>query len=572
MARIHSISIKNFRGIKECVLNFYLHNFVCLVGRGDTGKSTILDAISYVLSPNWNVTFYDTDFTNCDIENPLEIVACLYDLPDAFLDIEKFGLYLKSINESGELVDELIDDDSVEIAISIHLKVEKDLEPKWYVKNVNSEEKEVRASDRAKLNTFLVSDFINQHFSWSRGTPLNALLKQEKKDNENASFISEAFREAKKKLDEENILDNDNSIIPQIVKEFAELGVSIPDTRTSIDFKDIIVKDGKLCLHDDKIPFRLKGKGTKRLTSIAIQLALTKKNKGIILIDELEQGLEPDRIKHLVRTLYTQNKGQIFITTHSQNVIEELESTNLFSLKKYDEGLVIGNFITDEKRFQKMVRACPQALYAKKVIVCEGQTEIGVCRALDSYRVRNQKKSMTLSDVVYVSGQGKSMIDRTNAIHEVGIPVILFCDSDLKKREKLKLKSDKALLASKGVKIVDWGEDNDIEMQSALDLPYKGVIDMCNHALANKISTKNMINSEIMKILKSNKSPVEWWKEDSLENRKAIGQIAGQFSWFKNITLGELLGNIIFNHYDEISEDARLKKSFNNIMNWIDEY
>jgi predicted ATP-binding protein involved in virulence len=102
MARIHSISINNFRGIKKCVLNFYLHNFVCLVGRGDTGKSTILDAISYVLSPNWNLTFYDTDFTNCDIEKPLEIVACLYDLPDAFLDIEKFGLFLNLINDSGK--------------------------------------------------------------------------------------------------------------------------------------------------------------------------------------------------------------------------------------------------------------------------------------------------------------------------------------------------------------------------------------------------------------------------------------------------------------------------------------
>lgn len=29
-------------------------DFVCLLGRGDSGKTTILDAISLVLSPNWN--------------------------------------------------------------------------------------------------------------------------------------------------------------------------------------------------------------------------------------------------------------------------------------------------------------------------------------------------------------------------------------------------------------------------------------------------------------------------------------------------------------------------------------
>jgi len=46
---------------------------------------------------------------------------------------------------------------------------------------------------------------------------------------------------------------------------------------------------------------------------------------GIILIDEIEQGLEPDRIKNLIRSLYKNTKGQIFIATHSQGVIEELE-------------------------------------------------------------------------------------------------------------------------------------------------------------------------------------------------------------------------------------------------------
>ena len=62
MAMISSLSIKNFRGIKEFYHEFRDKKFVCLIGRGDSGKSTILDAISYVLSPSWTIPFYDTDF------------------------------------------------------------------------------------------------------------------------------------------------------------------------------------------------------------------------------------------------------------------------------------------------------------------------------------------------------------------------------------------------------------------------------------------------------------------------------------------------------------------------------
>ena len=59
MTRIHELKIKNFRGIRDFSNTFGAANFICLIGRGDSGKSTILDAISYVLSSSWNLTFFD---------------------------------------------------------------------------------------------------------------------------------------------------------------------------------------------------------------------------------------------------------------------------------------------------------------------------------------------------------------------------------------------------------------------------------------------------------------------------------------------------------------------------------
>ena len=42
MSRIHSLHIENFRGIKCFNQVFHVKSFICLIGRGDSGKTTIL--------------------------------------------------------------------------------------------------------------------------------------------------------------------------------------------------------------------------------------------------------------------------------------------------------------------------------------------------------------------------------------------------------------------------------------------------------------------------------------------------------------------------------------------------
>lgn len=71
MSRIHSLQIENFRGIKYFNQVFHMKPFICLIGRGDSGKTTILKAISYVLCPNWNISISDLDFYEADISKKL---------------------------------------------------------------------------------------------------------------------------------------------------------------------------------------------------------------------------------------------------------------------------------------------------------------------------------------------------------------------------------------------------------------------------------------------------------------------------------------------------------------------
>ena len=322
MARIFELNINNFRGIKTFSQKFD-KNFICLLGRGDSGKTTILDAISYVLSPRWNLSFYDSDFHNSNTNNPIAIEVSLLQLPDGLIKDDKYGEHIRGLDSNGDIQDDMQNDHKK--ILTIKLEVKKNLEPQWFIISNRHEPKRISAYDRAKLNVFVVSDYIDRHFSWSRGTPLYSILKENQPlSDEKNDVIIDALREAKAIIDQHSFSQFDD-VTDNVKTVSSNFGVDLSGAKTTIDFKDVSIKDGKVCLHDSNVPLRLKGKGTKRLISMAIQTILAQ-HGGIMLIDEVEQGLEPDRVKHLVRSLKKDNLGQIFVTTHSSEVITELEA------------------------------------------------------------------------------------------------------------------------------------------------------------------------------------------------------------------------------------------------------
>jgi putative ATP-dependent endonuclease of the OLD family len=75
-------------------------------------------------------------------------------------------------------------------------------------------------------------------------------------------------------------------------------------------------------LHEDNVPLRNKGSGSKKLIAAAMQMKLHG-GKNVSLIDEMEVGLEPHRIRGLIYKL-KKSRQQIFTTTHSPVVLREL--------------------------------------------------------------------------------------------------------------------------------------------------------------------------------------------------------------------------------------------------------
>lgn len=556
MTRIHELKIKNFRGIRNFSHTFGVTNFICLIGRGDSGKSTILDAISYVLSSSWNLTFFDSDFYECDTDTPIEIEATLIDLPQNLILESKYGFHIRGLDKStNEIKDDLEDDH--EKALTIKLEIKKDLEPKWYVINSRQDSpKSISPYDRAKLNVFMISDYVDRHFSWSKGTPLYSLLKQQQDsiNPEGNNKTIEALREAKTKIDNDSF-EQFQEITSTVKSKAAGLGIDISNTSTTIDFKDILVKDGRVCLHDEKIPFRLKGKGSKRLISIAIQTALADIG-GIILIDEIEQGLEPDRVQHLVNTLKQNNSGQIFMTTHSREVIVELETSDIFIMKKDASNLIAIN-----NSLQGCIRKNPEAFFANRIIICEGATEIGICRALNLFRTQKEKKNASFLGVRFADGTGSNIIDYCEGFKKSGFEVCLFCDSDDNgiNNKKVELKND-------GIEIFDCEIGNAIENQVVKDLPWDAIRELINYEEKKSLeqAVKDSVNSRCTESLTTN-----WQETDSAAKREALGKTAKNMGWFKRIDHGECLGTVICKYIDKI-ENKTLGKQIKKLSDWID--
>ena len=570
MAKLRHLKIIHFRGIESFEQSFS-NGITCIIGRGDSCKSTILDAIAYTFTQSWSLRLNDSDFYMCDPSSPIVIEGVVSDVPDDL--VAKYNNHLRGITVDGQLIDDMESDEAIDAkeVLTIRLTIGRDLEPSWEVVSYNGIEPSIiKATDRGKLNIFTVSDYTDRHFSLNKGNPLYSLYRQLNgeaiPDDEN--LVLDVVRDAKNAFDV-NIGNRFEVVIEKIKAVAGELGITLNEMKAMLDHKDIAISENKVSIHEEGIPFRLKGKGSKRLLSLAIQLALTHPS-GVILIDEIEQGLEPDRVQHLVSVLSKYNDKQIIITTHSSNVIIEIPCTSLFILRK---GALYLQHVEGE--MQGCIRKNPEAFFAKKVLVCEGATEVGFCRSLNQFRINVNKISAACKGVRFADGTGNEMVKYVMGFNELSYPTALLCDSDSKDINDHKQKFKDA-----GVEVIDCEESYSIEQQIFKDAPWKVVKELIQIAIKKVVAdygktfeeAEKMVFDSINTHLQNKMVKMKnWCENECVELRQALGKAAKNKEWYKRQTYGELMGGCVLAHYSDLSEGCRLKNIIDSISTWIDE-
>lgn len=536
MARIRRVEIRNFRSLKA--FDWYPKEGVnCLIGPGDSGKSTVLEAIDLCLGARRSLVFTDVDFNRLDYKGPINISVTLGELPQALKSIEDYGDYLRGFVAPDELVDE--PKKGHEPVLTVQLLVEADMEPRWRLYSDRTAAAQttrmLRWKERLALAPAKIGAYTSSNLAWGRGSVLNRLSE------ERADVGAELFEAARKARDSfgdaaEKHLEKTLETVTRTAKE---LGVSVgSNAKALLDAHSASFGDGAISLHDDTgVPLRSLGAGSARLLVAGLHRAAADASS-IVISDEVEIGLEPHRIVLFLKSLGAKDTVaplQCFLTTHSPVVVRELSSAQLFVLRQM-LGAHQAHHAAGDDDIQRTLRAEPEAFLAKSILVCEGASEKGFVRGLDRFWMSQGALPLEahgLACVNVAGGKPDQAFKRASSLQKLGYRVAVLLDHDKGGSEALI-----SSVVDAGGAVFRWTKDTALEDALFIGLPAVGVTSALQMAcLLNGESTvDDHIKSKSDGHISLAGVRQEGLGNDySLQTRKSLGQAARtkDSGWFK---------------------------------------
>ncbi|WP_294216232.1 ATP-dependent endonuclease [uncultured Sphingomonas sp.] len=538
MAAIRQVRVRRFRGVRETTWA-PLSGLNAIIGAGDTGKSTLLDAVELALAPRRNMTFSDADFWQLDVTEPIDIRVTIGDLPDGLLDIDRYGV----MHRGWDAAENLLSDEpgaGLEVVVTIRLTVDQDLEPRWGLysdrADADGTTREIPPAERKKLTPTRLGVYANHHLAWGNRSILNKLAEM---PSGAGGALADAARKARAEFGTAALAQVQDALdIVHAVAEKAGISGALEATAL-LDAHGISFSGGTIALHDKEgVPLRNLGVGSSRLLIAGLQAAAGEASP-FVLVDEVEHGLEPHRIIRLLHTLGSKDGSptrQVFLTTHSAVVVRELSAGQLWRAADDGSGHVMMSRTDGGVESQKTLRACAEAFLAPQVIVCEGPTEIGLLRGLDVYRDETGEPTLAALGAAFADGAGDNMINRACAFADLGYRTALLRDCD-----KPFTAAQLGKLTTAGVTQFHWDEGLSTEQALCLSLPDDEIEKLVEMALEE--CGKDKVNSDLhVQSAALNADMFSTLIGFGIDERMHLGAAAKKGGWFKNVTLGERVG------------------------------
>ncbi|ANK24883.1 MULTISPECIES: ATP-dependent nuclease [Klebsiella pneumoniae complex] len=574
MVRVCKVEIQNFRSIR--LLTWQPSpGLNCLIGPGDSGKTTILDAIDLCLGARRNVSFSDTDFFGLDVTQPISITLTLGSLPDALKAMETYGNYLQAFNSvTGQVQEE--PQLGLETVLCLRLSVDSELEPNWTLVSQRAEalgqERNLAWKDRLLIAPARLGTYASSNLSWARGSVLNRLT--EERPNMGAE-LSSAARQARTSFGGQATVQL-SATLDVVTQKANELGVPVGGrAQALLDAHAVSIGDGAIALHNAAgVPLRSLGTGSSRLLVAGMQRAAAQR-ASVALVDEVEYGLEPHRLTRLLNSLGARETPpplQVFLTTHSPVAVRELNGNQLFVVRGHPTAhhLVLPVGIADD--IQSTVRADPEAFLARSVIVCEGASEVGLIRGLDHYWTALNGNSMLSAGTTFVNvggGEPDRCFVRGLALRRLGYRVLVLVDAD-----KPPTPATVEVFEAAGGEYLTWRAGRALEDELFMSLPDAGVdallqrgIELMEEELvAAHIQTQSngqVTLAHIRQQRQQNGAPYP------PETRQLLGLTARnrRHGWFKSVTRYENVAHDILGPHLPAS-DAGFQALINRLYGW----
>jgi AAA15 family ATPase/GTPase len=541
--RIRKLAIKNFRGIRNLEWKPDDDGLICLIGHGDSTKSTILKAIEYVLHPKWDLQLSDADFYQCKpSENNIEIEIVIGQISEREFGSDIWFSTLKSFwNIERKEMSDSAEHESCETVIKIILRIDSSLEPIWIAVNEAGEEEVIKHGYRKMFNMVRLDDNSERNFRWGYNSILSKLLE---KDNtqEIRTILADAGRKSRTSFDD-TIIPPELKKCADIISEEAKLwGTGHSALKPYLD----VFSADSLCLNDDdNVPVYMLGKGSKKLMLIAIEKYLISSAESpedhIILMDEVENGLEPHRLIHVIFTLremIDQSNSQVILSTHSPVVLVEIAGNGTYRVKNYNGDITVTRL--DEINNAE-IRKNPVGYFLKKIVICEGKTEMGVLRGCKKKWIEENVAPPEHYGAYFVLGEGSSMSKCAEVFKKIGYDVCIYKDSD------------RAIEPIEDVHEFTYDGNINIEQSVCKDAP----LDLLKAIIAFCLNSSN-----------SRLHAVPQVEPSTEQQRNELAKFLHENEVFRRVDTGEKLCEIVMPFWSEM-EDGTFIRTIKNIKNWI---
>jgi len=443
-AEIRQLHIKKFRGIANLKWNPY-KGMNIILGGGDCGKSTILEALGLLFSSSGNRSLTESDFWNKKSEDGFSIEATIY-VSDDFEFSAGTKIYWPWEWDGTNPVLPIAEADEIPEAqcpvFKVAVSATGDYDLSWEVIQPDASREHFPVGLRRKIGLVALTndDRNDRDLRLVYGSALDRLITDNTLRSKIGHAISQIPLKGSLSEDAKQALDKlDASLEKQHLPSGLDLGVTGSQGISIGSLIGLLANKG-----DISLPLASWGSGTCRMATLQISAAKDTETQ-ITTIDELERGLEPYRLRQLVLSLL-KSDSQSFVTTHSPVAISCSEGAQLWYV---DAAGSLG--VLDRDTIVTHQRRDPETFLSRVSVIAEGETEVGFVSAI----LEALFDGNPLDAGVRVSlGQGDDqLLDLLESLNKSGIKFAGFADNDGKKPQRWA-----QLKEAMGERLFQWAE------------------------------------------------------------------------------------------------------------------
>ena len=481
---IRRLSIERFRGIS--VLTWHPAPRVnVILGGGDVGKTTVLDAITLLLSPTNTGTVADIDYYRRDVSAGFVIEAVMTLPADSGINYQFHPSWPWHWNGTDAVVPADGEGEPGEPVYKLRVRGTEDLELAFEVVQPDGNTDPLRVALRRSIGRVRLGgdERGDRDLRLVQGSALDRVVSDNALRSRIASVLAGSDIEnqllpaGKKALGE---LDDSFTVegLPD------ELGLSIIGGPGPSIASLIGLTAGKSGI---SLPLTTWGAGTRRLSALAVT-AYNQRQLPITIVDEVERGLEPYRQRRLIAKLQDGN-AQVFLTTHSPSTIAAGTRSCFWYV---DAESRIGRL--DEAKIARHRSTDPATFLSRFAVIAEGKTEVGFVSKLLEKAVGADldRYGIHVSD----GGGNHATLELLEALAEGGVAFGGFADNEGDNPNRWQ-----SLIAAQGARLFRWAagglEENiigalaDASLETLIDDPQNGKTGMRQRTLARRLGIQD---------------------------------------------------------------------------------